>query len=92
VNSGGSWQLHAADKTSLPWVIEGGSMRSSGRPELLLGDDGVGRLGTDSVLGWMLEPADVGAALALDPALLPATGATVRLDGGWSVLVCGPSA
>jgi 3-oxoacyl-[acyl-carrier protein] reductase len=42
----------------------------------------------------MLEPADVGAAvaIALDPALLPATGTTVRLDGGWSVLVGGPRA
>jgi 3-oxoacyl-[acyl-carrier protein] reductase len=62
--------------------------------ESLLGDDGVGRLGADSVLGRMLEPVDVAAAvaLALDPALLPATGTTVRLDGGWSVLVGGPRA
>jgi 3-oxoacyl-[acyl-carrier protein] reductase len=52
------------------------------------------RVGADSVLGRMLEPADVGAAvaIALDPALLPATGTTVRLDGGWSVLVGGPRA
>ena len=62
--------------------------------ESLLGENGVGRLGADSVLGRMLEPADVGAAvaLALDPAMHPATGTTVRLDGGWSVLVGGPSA
>jgi 3-oxoacyl-[acyl-carrier protein] reductase len=62
--------------------------------ESLLGEDGIAGLGADSVLGRMLEPADVGAAvaLALDPALSPATGSTVRLDGGWSVLVGGPSA
>jgi 3-oxoacyl-[acyl-carrier protein] reductase len=62
--------------------------------ESLLGEEQVARLGADSVLGRMLEPADVGAAvaLALDPALAPATGSTVRLDGGWSVLVGGPSA
>jgi 3-oxoacyl-[acyl-carrier protein] reductase len=42
----------------------------------------------------MLEPADVAAAVAvlLDPALHPATGSTLRLDGGWSVLVGGPRA
>jgi 3-oxoacyl-[acyl-carrier protein] reductase len=62
--------------------------------EALLDEDLLGKLGADSVLGRMLEPADVGAAVALvlDPALRPATGSTVRLDGGWSVLVGGPSA
>jgi 3-oxoacyl-[acyl-carrier protein] reductase len=62
--------------------------------ESLLGEDGAARLGADSVLGRMLEPADVGAAvaLALDPAMHPATGSTLRLDGGWSVLVGGPRA
>lgn len=62
--------------------------------ESILGTDGAARLGADSVLGRMLEPADVGAAvaLALDPALSSATGSTIRIDGGWSVLVGGPSA
>ncbi|NBH03364.1 short-chain dehydrogenase, partial [Amycolatopsis sp. SID8362] len=36
---------------------------------------------------------DVAAAVALaaDPALRPATGTTLRIDGGWSVLVGGPA-
>jgi 3-oxoacyl-[acyl-carrier protein] reductase len=51
-------------------------------------------LGTNSVLRRMLEPADVAAAVgvALDPALRPATGSTLRIDAGWSVLMGGPSA
>jgi hypothetical protein len=41
----------------------------------------------------MLEPADVGAAvaIALDPALLPRHGHH-GAHGGWSVLVGGPRA
>ncbi|TCK22160.1 SDR family oxidoreductase [Pseudonocardia endophytica] len=47
-----------------------------------------------SVLGRMVEPRDVAAAVAvlLGPELRIATGSTVRLDAGWSVLVGGPSA
>jgi 3-oxoacyl-[acyl-carrier protein] reductase len=50
-------------------------------------------LARQSVLGRVLEPHDVAAAVALclDPALRAATGAVLRLDGGWSVLVGGPT-
>jgi 3-oxoacyl-[acyl-carrier protein] reductase len=60
----------------------------------LLGAAGTEALAEQSVIGRMLEPADVAAAVAvlLDPALHPATGSTLRLDGGWSVLVGGPRA
>ncbi|CAO5237407.1 SDR family oxidoreductase [Frankia sp. AgKG'84/4] len=51
-------------------------------------------LADNSVLGRLLEPEDVAAAvgLALDPALRPATGSVLRLDAGWSVLAGGPTA
>jgi 3-oxoacyl-[acyl-carrier protein] reductase len=45
------------------------------------------------VLGRVLEPDDVAAAVALaaDPALRPATGTTWQIDGSWSMLVGGPA-
>lgn len=51
-------------------------------------------LADNSSLGRMLEPDDIAAAIALcfDPALRPATGTTLRLDAGWSLLVGGPTA
>lgn len=60
----------------------------------LLGAAGTEALAEQSVIDRMLEPADVAAAVAvlLEPALHPATGSTLRLDGGWSVLVGGPRA
>ena len=65
-------------------------------PDVLavLGKEGAERQAAGSLLGRMLEPRDVAAAAALllDPALRPASGSTVRLDGGWSVLVGGPAA
>jgi 3-oxoacyl-[acyl-carrier protein] reductase len=50
-------------------------------------------LADNSVLGRMLDPDDVAAVVgtALDPALRIATGATIRADAGWSVLVGGPT-
>jgi 3-oxoacyl-[acyl-carrier protein] reductase len=61
--------------------------------EGLIGEDRAALLAEQSVLGRMLEPADVAAAVALavDPALRPATGSIIRVDGGWSVLVGGPT-
>ncbi|NUH38759.1 SDR family oxidoreductase [Streptomyces samsunensis] len=73
-------------------VVAPGAVRTPATAEVLTGERGA-VLARESVLGRMLEPEDVAAAVALaaDPALRAATGTTLRIDGGWSVLVGGPS-
>ncbi|ROQ67013.1 3-oxoacyl-[acyl-carrier protein] reductase [Streptomyces sp. 840.1] len=73
-------------------VVAPGAVRTPATAELLT-DERVALLGRESVLGRMLEPDDVAAAVALaaDPVLAVATGTTLRVDGGWSVLVGGPA-
>ncbi|HEX6355894.1 SDR family oxidoreductase [Actinophytocola sp.] len=50
------------------------------------------KLAANSVLGRVLEPADVAAAIAAAASddLRTATGSAIRVDAGWSVLVGGP--
>ncbi|WP_370962485.1 SDR family oxidoreductase [Amycolatopsis sp. cg9] len=73
-------------------VVAPGAVRTPATAGVLAGDRGA-RLARESVLGRVLEPDDVAAAVALavDPALRPATGTTLRVDAGWSVLVGGPA-
>ncbi|EMD29291.1 SDR family oxidoreductase [Amycolatopsis azurea] len=73
-------------------VVAPGAVRTPATAGLLDGDRGE-VLARESVLGRILEPEDVAAAVALaaDPALRPATGTVLRVDGGWSVLVGGPA-
>src|ERR1700754_2619373 len=74
-------------------TVAPGAVRTPGVAGIV-GPDGESGVGAHSVLGRMVEPPDVAAvvALALDPALRVATGSTLRVDAGWSVLVGGPSA
>lgn len=57
-------------------------------------EDRAARLAEHSVLGRVLEPADVAAAVAAvaGDEFRAATGSTIRVDGGWSVLAGGPTA
>ncbi|MET9825414.1 MULTISPECIES: SDR family oxidoreductase [unclassified Streptomyces] len=73
-------------------VVAPGAVRTPATAKVLTGERGAA-LARESVLGRVLEPEDVAAAVALaaDPALRPATGTTLRVDGGWSVLVGGPA-
>ncbi|MFI7117481.1 SDR family oxidoreductase [Amycolatopsis sp. NPDC049868] len=73
-------------------VVAPGAVRTPATAGILAGDRGE-VLARESVLGRILEPEDVAAAVALaaDPALRPATGTVLRVDGGWSVLVGGPA-
>ncbi|MFE6886685.1 SDR family oxidoreductase [Streptomyces sp. NPDC057694] len=73
-------------------IVAPGAVRTPETEEMLEGARGVA-LARESVLGRVLEPEDVAAAVALavDPALRPATGTTLRVDGGWSVLAGGPT-
>ncbi|MGW1469536.1 SDR family oxidoreductase [Streptomyces sp. NPDC002308] len=73
-------------------VVAPGAVRTPATAEVLAGERGT-VLAHESVLGRVLEPEDVAAAVALaaDPALRAATGTTLRVDGGWSVLVGGPA-
>ncbi|MEU5345772.1 MULTISPECIES: SDR family oxidoreductase [unclassified Streptomyces] len=73
-------------------VVAPGAVRTPATAEVLTSERGA-VLARESVLGRVLEPEDVAAAVALaaDPALSAATGTTLRVDGGWSVLVGGPA-
>jgi 3-oxoacyl-[acyl-carrier protein] reductase len=73
-------------------VVAPGAVRTTATADVLAGARGAA-LARESVLGRVLEPEDVAAAVALaaDPALRPATGTVLRVDGGWSVLVGGPT-
>ncbi|MGW3955745.1 SDR family oxidoreductase [Streptomyces sp. NPDC004752] len=73
-------------------VVAPGAVRTPATDPVLSGERGA-VLARESVLGRVLEPEDVAAAVALaaDPALRVATGSTLRVDGGWSVLVGGPA-
>jgi 3-oxoacyl-[acyl-carrier protein] reductase len=73
-------------------VVAPGAVRTPATADVLAGERGA-VLARESVLGRVLEPEDVAAAVALaaDPALRPATGTVLRVDGGWSVLVGGPT-
>lgn len=73
-------------------VVAPGAVRTPATAGLLTGDREAA-LARESVLGRMIEPEDVAAvvALAADPALASVTGSTLRVDGGWSVLVGGPT-
>ncbi|WP_372666377.1 SDR family oxidoreductase [Amycolatopsis kentuckyensis] len=73
-------------------VVAPGAVRTPATAEVLDSDRGA-VLARESVLGRVLEPDDVAAAVALaaDPALHAATGTTLRVDGGWGVLVGGPA-
>ncbi|MBT2207177.1 MULTISPECIES: SDR family oxidoreductase [Actinomadura] len=73
-------------------VVAPGAVRTPATAEILDGERGA-VLARESVLGRVLEPEDVAEAVAMaaDPALHAATGTTLRVDGGWSVLVGGPS-
>ncbi|WP_154814803.1 SDR family oxidoreductase [Actinophytocola xinjiangensis] len=73
-------------------TVTPGAVRSPATTALLTGER-ADALARESVLRRMVEPDDVAAvvALATDPALAAATGSTLRVDGGWSVLVGGPT-
>jgi 3-oxoacyl-[acyl-carrier protein] reductase len=73
-------------------VVAPGAVRTPANAGVLAGERGA-VLARESVLGRVLEPDDVAAAVALatDPALRAATGTTLRVDGGWSVLAGGPT-
>jgi 3-oxoacyl-[acyl-carrier protein] reductase len=73
-------------------TIAPGAVRSEAT-DGLVDEDQAALLAQQSVLGRMLEPQDVAAAVAsaVDPGLRPATGSIIRVDGGWSVLVGGPT-
>ncbi|OEV12320.1 SDR family oxidoreductase [Streptomyces nanshensis] len=73
-------------------VVAPGAIRTPATAEILTSERSA-VLAQESVLGRMLEPEDIAAAVAVaaDPALRAATGTTMRVDAGWSVLVGGPA-
>jgi 3-oxoacyl-[acyl-carrier protein] reductase len=74
-------------------TVAPGAVRTDATDSLLTGDRAA-QLAEQSVLGRVLVPEDVAAAVAIAAGdeLRAATGSTIRLDGGWSVLVGGPVA
>ncbi|TDV37755.1 SDR family oxidoreductase [Actinophytocola oryzae] len=73
-------------------TVAPGAVRTAASEHVLTADR-ARHLAEHSVLGRVLEPVDVARAVAVvaGEELRPATGSTIRLDAGWSVLVGGPT-
>lgn len=74
-------------------TVAPGAVRTEASADVLT-EARVARLTEKSVLGRVLTPDDVARAIGVltGEELRPATGSTIRLDAGWSVLAGGPSA
>ena len=96
-NALGVFARHVAAETARDGItvltVAPGAVRTDSSAAMLTADRAA-LLAEQSVLGRVLEPADVAAAVAVAASdeLRAATGTTIRLDGGWSVLVGGPAA
>jgi 3-oxoacyl-[acyl-carrier protein] reductase len=95
-NALGVFARHVAAETAKDGItvvtVAPGAVRTEASAHILDGDR-ADHLAAHSVLGRVLEPRDVAKAVAIAASdeLRPATGSTIRVDAGWSVLVGGPS-